>query len=340
MTMVPQRRAPDRAATDWLADLRRAYGLKVDAVVRMKTVTGLVDTRGRRWVWKRSAGRSQEPRLRAMAAVSACLAPFGIPFAGPVPNRAGVYLTRLRGGETGHLQPWLPGRHADYTQRQERLSAVATLAAMHRAARGAWVCADPALYRVTLYQKLWFKRRLLETLWPQAEACVPALRGLHEEVRRAAELALTAVRPGGSGAGNRPWERTTFCHRDVAPHNLLWRGDGPLAVIDFDLAGVDDPLVDVMQVSNHAIFLGAPLRGHFAELVDVYARVYPLSPTGEQALWRVLGFPDLLARAVAEWARTGADGRDARPTWRLVHAARRQAEHLKAWSEAVRGLPV
>lgn len=338
--MVPQSPAPDRATRDWLTDLRLAYGLEVEAVVRMKTVTGLVDTRGRRWVWKRVAGRSQEPRLRAMAFVSAYLAALGIPFAGPVPNRAGAYLTRLGGGETGHLQPWLPGRHADYTQRQERLSAVATLAAMHRAARGSRICADPALYRGTLYQKLWLKRRLLETLWPQAEAWVPVLRGLREEVLDAADGALAAVHPGVSGPGNRPWERMTFCHRDVAPHNLLWQGDGPLAVIDFDLAGVDDPLVDVMQVSNHAIFLGAPLRGHFAELVEVYTRGYPLSSNGEQALWRVLGFPDILARAVAEWARTDAAGGEPRPTLRLVHAVRRQAEHLQAWSEAVRGLPV
>ncbi|MCL6516499.1 phosphotransferase [Alicyclobacillus sp.] len=337
--MTSPRPARDQHDARFAQMLRHAYGLRAAAVIRLKTVTGIVDEDGRRWVWKPLRDGCAEERLAAVAEAAELLTAAGLPFAGPVPGRGGRYLTTPGDGPPGCLQPWLPGRHADYTVRQERLAAVATLAAMHRIAHGTQLSARAALYRGNLYEKLWLKRRLLDALWPRAASSVPALRELREPALRAADLALHSVHPGGAGE-DAPWARLTFCHRDVAPHNLLWQGAGPLAVIDFDLCGMDDPLIDVMQLSNHALFLGVPAAGHFTELTEVYLRGFPLSRAGERALWRVLAFPDLLARAVTEWVRAD-EGRDVEPALRrLVHAARRQAEHLEAWAKATRGLPV
>ena len=45
--------------------------------------------------------------------------------------------------------------------------------------------------------------------------------------------------------GPPPPDSEVVCHHDVAPHNVVWRPDGTLAMIDFDLASPGSRLYDV-----------------------------------------------------------------------------------------------
>jgi phosphotransferase family enzyme len=53
--------------------------------------------------------------------------------------------------------------------------------------------------------------------------------------------------PGGvwRSFGPPPPDAEVVCHHDAAPHNVIWRPDGTLALIDFDLASPGSRLYDV-----------------------------------------------------------------------------------------------
>lgn len=53
--------------------------------------------------------------------------------------------------------------------------------------------------------------------------------------------------PGGvwRSFGPPPPDAEVVCHHDAAPHNVIWRPDGTLALIDFDLAAPGSRLYDV-----------------------------------------------------------------------------------------------
>ncbi len=45
--------------------------------------------------------------------------------------------------------------------------------------------------------------------------------------------------------GPPPPDAEVICHHDAAPHNMIWRTDGTLALIDFDLASPGSRIYDV-----------------------------------------------------------------------------------------------
>ena len=45
--------------------------------------------------------------------------------------------------------------------------------------------------------------------------------------------------------GPPPADSEVICHHDAAPHNVIWRPDGPLSLIDFDLASPGARIYDV-----------------------------------------------------------------------------------------------
>ena len=45
--------------------------------------------------------------------------------------------------------------------------------------------------------------------------------------------------------GPPPPDTEVICHHDAAPHNVIWRPDGTLALIDFDLASPGARIYDV-----------------------------------------------------------------------------------------------
>lgn len=338
------------SAVKFLPDLLRVtYGIEVEAVARLKTVFGLVADDGKRYVWKSARPRDTERRLSLLARIAERLSSTGLPAAGPLPTQVGAYRVELPDGDSGYLQPWLPGRHVRFTEAAERLTTIATLAQVHHFSGLLTEFAHPlvggpewhTLSGGSLETKLAEKWRVFQQVWPLACTREAELAELEEDVQTAVEGALYGVRaephsPGSDSRWTQLGPRRCLCHRDVAPHNVLWaKTAAPVSLIDFDHAGWDDPLGDIMQVSNHTFALCDPGVRHFADVLDVYQRICPLSAERQVYAWNLLRFPDILVRAVMEWAR---DDYSAQGQRRVLDAMRKERVRQQRWREAVRKL--
>ena len=66
--------------------------------------------------------------------------------------------------------------------------------------------------------------------------------------------------------GPPPPDTEVICHHDAAPHNVIWRPDGTLALIDFDLASPGARIYDVA----YAAWTWVPL---FSDRDSLHARL-------------------------------------------------------------------
>lgn len=287
----------------------------------------MISKTGERYIWKRLQSPGALARFSAVAGVVAYLKSRGIHAAGPIPTKSGrltctvshsvangtvglnVGIGTDGNGKVGYLQPWLNGKHVDLAERTERLEALSTISAMHLAtpvgeALTQGMPSSPVEYPLPslLAERLHKKHALLRSMWPRLIAAVPAARPLFDIVFAGVDAALSAVSPFpelGRSVMRRCW-----CHRDLAPHNMLWDGHS-VALIDFDLAAPDDPLGDVAQVCNHALALGVVSGSEWMDMAHYYAESTNLSQPERTRLWHLLRFPDTLARAVSDWAQGG-----------------------------------
>lgn len=339
--------APDDAAhqsEQLTTALSAGYGIEVVAFVQLKTVTGVVTADGMRYVWKTARPRDTDRRLALLSSLTDAMSDAGLPAAGPLRTRSGGFCTPVRSGEVGYLQPWLPGRHVQFANPAERLTTVATLAHIHRWSSGFGWLADPdvgglewhTLSGGALPVKMREKWRVLQQVWPTARAQCADLASVEEELGRVVEAVLSALDTRTaddatiSRYGSAPFGRA-LCHRDVAPHNVLWGTTAwPVSFIDFDHAGWDDPLIDLMQVSNHTFSLCDPGPNHFSDLLAAYQRIAPLSPDRQAFTWDLLRFPDILVRAVMEWVR---DDCPPQRRARVVAAVRKERLRWRRWAE-------
>jgi Ser/Thr protein kinase RdoA (MazF antagonist) len=236
--------------------LYAAFGVEVDAIVTLKTVTGVVGKDGMRYIWKPARPRDTERRLAVVARIAEAMSADGLPAAGPLASRHGERLIETDSGP-GYLQPWLPGRHVRLSDAEERLTAVCTVAQVHRWSRRVPFLADPHLggpewQNVTggvLPVKLRSKLQALHGVWGPAKDACPELAAVEKDVFRVSEEVVAAVEKAWQAHGG---TCRTLCHRDLAPHNLLWMTRAwPVSLIDFDHAGWDDPFLDFMQLLNH-----------------------------------------------------------------------------------------
>ncbi len=298
-----------------LADvLAEEYGIVVQQFVQMKSVIGIVAENGRHFVWK-PVPQSEVHRVLAVHQEVMFLQRAGFRVASPVYSRYGSLVTRLPNGQVGQLLPWLPGQHLNLANRQQRLGAVATLAALHRVTlvpRPREHGQSSGVFHFTrgrFVAKFQLKLDLCRRLWPTLSRTFPQLQPYTLKLfRELANLHQTLIQ----------WEgQVAFCHRDLAPHNLLWgEHDHPflqkVGWIDFDLADWDDPLGDLVQVMNHTVALVSIGPGDLRQMVETYARNLPLSKQAILVLWRVLYFPDVFVRTVVQWLGHGTpvDGRE------------------------------
>jgi len=116
----------------------------------------------------------------------------------------------------------------------------------------------------------------------------------------------------------------TLCHRDLAPHNAMYR-DGSATLIDFDLAGMDVRSYDICQIINHTVYLLGWDERAVEDAVAVYESSYPLCPDNIELLYHLLSFPMLLVRELMEDGLDGiAMSRNPRLRWAI------QIEDLRA----------
>lgn len=327
MTALPKRDAADLVGQEALvAGLAYAYGLRVSSLIGMKTVTGVMCEDGSRYIWKPASPNTTAGRLRAIHHVIAQLEENGVRLAGPLPNRWGSLLTELETGHHGYLQSWFSGRHINICDRQEKVSGLAALAHLHRSGEALTNMNVPELWRPTLYDKMFLKAESLRNIWMQVRSDVPVLSDMEAELFEVIDDVLEASQAHLYRAGGQPTLR--FCHRDVAPHNVLWDGDCRVMFVDFDQVGLDDPLIDVVQWSNHAVFLNGAVDGHFLDVIQVYSDCGRLSAERRDLLWRLLRFPDILIRTASEWVRAGCPPHQRH---RLFHAANKEQNRWALW---------
>jgi Ser/Thr protein kinase RdoA (MazF antagonist) len=327
VTTLPKRDGAELEGQEALfAGLTHGYGLRVQSLIGMKTVTGVLCQDGSRYIWKPASPGTTVERLRAIQHVTEQLEVRGVSLAGPLPNRWGSLLTALQTGAQGYLQPWFSGRHMNIRDRQEKLSGLAALAHLHCSLPPLDMADVPALYRPTLYDKMFLKTESLRNIWPRVQSAVPMLSDVEAELFVVVEDVLEAIQTHLHSWVGHPVQR--FCHRDVAPHNVLWDGDCRVSFVDFDQAGLDDPLIDVIQWSNHAVFLNGGQDGHFHDIVKVYSDCSMLSAERRELLWRLLRFPDIFIRAASEWVRAGCPP-DQRH--RLIHAIHKEQNRWAVW---------
>ncbi|WP_062307528.1 phosphotransferase enzyme family protein [Alicyclobacillus sendaiensis] len=300
-----------------VADLvRSAYGIEADAIVHKRTVWGVV-AGASRYILKRARPKDSEERLRALADVLGHYPRQGVSAARPLETLRGTMRVSDGRGAWYYLQPWLEGRHVDASDELERLAVTRALA---RAQRAAPIGAPRALQTATLRDKWRAKLQLLERL-----SAMPVEADVAESLQRIATRARAVY---ASYEEARP---LAFCHRDLAPHNVLVGPGGSVMFIDFDHAGYDDPFSDPIQWVSHVAYLVPLSPSAYRRLWLAYAQAAELDDDELLSLARLGTWPDIALRALAEAFRAGDPERR---TWRLRYALRCEEDRARvhdAW---------
>jgi Ser/Thr protein kinase RdoA (MazF antagonist) len=285
--------------------LEQAYNVKVRCIVTLRTVYGIVSETGERYIWKFISNDASRTRIERLAPVLQSLSSHGFRVAFPIPTLDGSIVTADNYGRHGYLQPWLRGKHVNYEVGWERAEALATVARMHRTSQRILVHGFVPMAVPppdgSLQHKLQLKRNALHDLWGKATTHLSELSTIELAVFEGCEQACRAVTAG-------PWAPNpflhAFCHRDLAPHNLILLHNEPkVALIDFDISGIDDPFLDVMQIANHYVFSGRLKTGDLYHHVEIYLSNFPEQRERIRTLWDLLRFPDVILRALTEWRK-------------------------------------
>lgn len=144
---------------------------------------------------------------------------------------------------------------------------------------------------VFTYLPGWVPARFQQWTDRQVVAAGRLLRGLHDATR------------GSALAGTSP----VVCHHDVGPNNVVFRGDTPLAFIDFDTAAPGSPLEDVGYMAWTWCVTSrddAPAPTRQAHQVRVLVDAYGLSDPGRGVV--IDAMLERQARNARFWAEAAA----------------------------------
>lgn len=281
---------------------------------------------GSRYIWKTLKVTTPPSRVVELLQFTKWLSELGFRVPIPLLTVRGVTLCQTpdgRGGyETGYLQPWLGGSHLSLSDDRERRAALSTVAHLHQATAVNAKGYVPSLLSLRLRRKY----DLLARMWPKLVTALPDYGELAGILFKGAQRAILAAERGNVRDARLPDLRRSWCHRDLAPHNILWDGE-TVGLIDFDLAAPDDPLTDVVQLCNHALVLDAVDQYGWHEMGRQYATEASLSEGQEQRLWDLLWFPDFLLRSLTEWMNSGNFDETA-PLWRAIEVEHKRFDWL------------
>ncbi len=229
-------------------------------------------TRGRFFLKQYIAEDTADPRLIARQhQATRGLVRLGLPAAAPLPAAGGETVTVVRG--TGYaLFPWIEGRHREGTEltpaQSRRLGALlghvhAGLARVQPPpAAGRHPSAEPHRTYLQIDQLLALVRR--HHPYDAFDALAE-----HRLVERRTLLRQHAHRrPPAAEGPVRGW-----VHGDFHPLNLLYRGDEPAAIVDWDRLGVHPRAEEAVRAA--VIFFVHPVDGRLdLAKVRAYARAY------------------------------------------------------------------
>ncbi len=306
-------------------EIEKAYGMKIWATLPMRSVVGLATDHGR-FICKRygkKQGLSFE-RIKALVALKDQLALRGL-----CPSYA---RTRMGSGyvefdgDVLTLEPWIAGKHADFSVRADRMRAVQAVARLHHAQIDV-----PMRFQngQSLIQKFLFRLRKATEVVESGELmglsykewevyrdhAEHVLRNLPQE-----ELRLLTKKHRSKGV---------LCHRDLAPHNILVQAGTPAVLIDFDLAGSDSPLYDLHQIFDHMIYRTGSLNW-VDETLYAYLLIHPLALQEQKLLRQLLEFPTPLLREIGELQEASTLRAKKRVAMRIRYVNRLTQERLHA----------
>lgn len=86
-------------------------------------------------------------------------------------------------------------------------------------------------------------------------------------------------------------------HKDLASHNFLIHNEHT-SLIDFDTAGYDTPIVDLVQLLNRALVLQYWDMDVFEQAISAYRAIRPLTEQQVALIFLLIRFPDNFLREV------------------------------------------
>ncbi len=323
---------------DWLAEnIAHIYGLDIIAIVERRTVYGLVGKQNS-WIWKPAEIQDDEERLYEISRITNYFGRQGLSWGNPLPSPMGRFIViPYLGAKPGYLQKWLPGRHIDVTNVLERISAIRAIAKLHVLGASDGLIVNRELNRGRLLQKMRMKQRALLDVWKVARSAAPILTSIESHVWNTITGCISVYESSLLHQGC----NLAFCHRDLAPHNLLWReaddgnlpgNEAAISLIDFDHSGFDDPLHDLLQFTSHTLFLADCNPSELNQMVETYVTEAHLKASQVGLVWRMLSWPDILIRNVVEWSRHGyCQDKQIR----IIHAVQREEKRMRLLQKAV-----
>lgn len=236
----------------------------------------LTTTRGRFFLKQYLAPDTAAPRtiVRQHRATQA-LARLGVPAAAPLPDARGRTVT-VSGGYGYALFPWIDGRHREGTDLSVaqcgRLGALlgTVHTALARVQPPPYAVRHPSAHPSRTYDRI---ARLLALVrrhrpYDALDAAFDALAEHRLLERRALLRQYAHHRPPDAVGAVNGW-----VHGDFHPLNLLYRGDEPAAIVDWDRLGVRPRAEEAVRAA--AIFFVHPVDGRLAlPKVRAYARAY------------------------------------------------------------------
>ncbi len=309
--------------SDWMNNelcewIEPMYGVKIKAILPMRSVAGLVTDCGK-WMCKRYDGHQgvDTERLSALAVVKSDLADagFGVSY---LENKEGnpfsVYRDTLM-----TMEPWVPGHHADFSSAVDRVQAVKAVARLHQMR----VRIPYTLqFTPTIFQKLSYRLQRASDVVERGY-----LVGISDYEwdtwRRTAQQVLRHVTASELQARvTADRKKGILCHRDLAPHNILVQAGRPAQLIDYDLAGLDSPVYDLYQLFGHMSFFIRSERAWQEPLLDAYASIAYLSPEHRELLSVLQAFPAQLLREIGDIPENRSQVMRHKASIRVRHASR------------------
>ncbi|MDB5083833.1 MAG: hypothetical protein JWN30_719 [Bacilli bacterium] len=265
------------------------WNISPRSFVTLRSVKGLIDSRGNRYVLKSVKPRPQAERLESTAKAVTTAMEQGAAVVPWIRSVSGMYYPLFE-GKWWSVQPWQEGRACNFQHVDEWFGALAAAARLH------CTIVDPQT------------RSVLTAPTPSSKYCARL------DIARKAAL---QIRPELSGKEWASWnaialealeiirkqekasQQVEFCHRDLAPHNSIWR-QGCASLIDFDLAGMDYAIHDLYQLCNHrAYFCGWNDKDIFSG-IEAYNRIRPLPRREWDTFLALCRFPSFITRELYE----------------------------------------
>lgn len=223
-----------------------------------------------------------------------------------VPNREGQYVTEGDYGETFLLRRWRQGEEMDLRLPEHRLSAVRTLARLHRAMRELPVRQEYIREPTKeIFEKRIREMRRLGTYLYKRKQKNPFELKLLELLPlylKKAETALSRLLASGwQQVHQEAAEQGVGCHGNYGNHALSLLENGQVFVSNFEHAGIGPQAEDIYYLLRKSLEKNGWEEELYAQMLSAYQKERPLSREEHQLLLCLLLFPEKFYRVCNQY---------------------------------------